>query len=72
VTTARSFKGLEADVVVLYGVEDFGSGFSRADLYVAWTRPRHRLFIVAAEGEVRAAAEAAIKEGCSVVHADHR
>ncbi len=72
VTTARSFKGLEADVVVLYGVEDFGSGFSRADLYVAWTRPRHRLFIVAAEGEVRAAAEAAIKEGCPVVHADHR
>jgi hypothetical protein len=40
VTTARSFKGLEADVVILYDLGDFGRLFRKADLYVACTRAK--------------------------------
>lgn len=53
VSTARAFKGLEADVVVLYDLSMFGELFTRTDLYVAWTRARHRLIVVARPGEVR-------------------
>ncbi len=60
VTTARAFKGLEADVVIAYGLSGFGALFTPTDLYVAWTRARHRLVLVCQTGEVRAAAEAAL------------
>jgi superfamily I DNA/RNA helicase len=62
VTTARAFKGLEADVVVAYGLIGFGTVFTPTDLYVAWTRARHRLILVCQAGEVRAAVEAALAE----------
>jgi hypothetical protein len=60
VTTARSFKGLEADVVVLYDLAGFGLGFTATDLYVAWTRGRHRLICVSHGAETRASVEAAL------------
>jgi superfamily I DNA and RNA helicase len=60
ITTTRAFKGLEADVVILYDVASFGSLYSRSDLYVAWTRARHRLFVVCAPGEVRSVVEGAL------------
>lgn len=62
VTTARAFKGLEADVVIAYGLSAFGALFTRTDLYVAWTRARHRLILVCQAGEVRAAVEAALAD----------
>ncbi len=62
VTTARAFKGLEADVVVAYGLGAFGPLFTPTDLYVAWTRARHRLILVCKAGEVRAAVEAALAD----------
>ena len=46
VTTARSFKGLEADVVLLYDLGDFGKSFRKEDLYVACTRARTLLIAV--------------------------
>jgi hypothetical protein len=63
VTTARAFKGLEADVVVLYDVAGFGSLFTLRDVYVGMTRAKHRLVVCAAPGEARAAIEGAIAEG---------
>ncbi len=62
VTTARSFKGLEADIVVLYGLSSFGQTFSQTDLYVAWTRARHRLIAVCHGAEVRQTIEAALAD----------
>lgn len=62
VTTARAFKGLEADVVIVYGLGVFGALFTPTDLYVAWTRARHRLVLVCQSGEVRAAVEAALAD----------
>jgi hypothetical protein len=62
VSTARAFKGLEADVVIAYGLSGFGPLFTRTDLYVAWTRARHRLILICQTGEVRAAAEAALAD----------
>jgi len=62
VTTARAFKGLEAEVVVAYGLSKFGELFSPTDLYVAWTRACHRLILVCQTGEVRAAVETALAE----------
>ena len=50
VTTARSFKGLESDVVVLYDLSDFGRLFRREDLYVACTRARVMLVAVVVQG----------------------
>ena len=62
VTTARSFKGLEAEVVVLYDLGGFGRLFRREDLYVACTRAKV-LLIAIVHGEqcreVIAAARAA-------------
>ncbi len=40
VTTARSFKGLEAEVVILYDLGGFGPLFRREDLYVSCTRAK--------------------------------
>jgi hypothetical protein len=62
VTTARSFKGLEADVVVLYGLACFGPAFTPTDLYVAWTRAKHRLLAVCHGDEVRSAIEVALAD----------
>ena len=62
ITTARAFKGLEADVVIAYGLGKFGPLFTPTDLYVAWTRACHRLVLVCQPGEVRAAAESALAE----------
>jgi hypothetical protein len=62
VTTARAFKGLQADVVIVYGLGSFGPLFTATDLYVAWTRARHRLILVCLSGEIRALVEAALAE----------
>lgn len=62
VTTARAFKGLEADVVLLYDMQSFGDLFTRTDLYVAWTRAKHRLIAICHGPEVRGQIEAALGE----------
>lgn len=59
VTTARSFKGLEADVVILYDMHDFGRLFRREDLYVACTRARALLIAIVHGDPCRAAIESA-------------
>jgi hypothetical protein len=46
VSTARSFKGLEADVIVVFDVGAIGDGFSTTDLYVACTRARGHLVVI--------------------------
>ena len=46
-STARSFKGLEADVVILCDFSGVGHLFTVSDLYVALTRARSFLIIVA-------------------------
>ena len=47
VTTSRSFKGLEADVVIIYDLDALSKVFSLVDLYVACTRARsHVHFLV--------------------------
>jgi superfamily I DNA/RNA helicase len=46
VTTARSFKGLEADAVIVYDVGVLGDRFSLTDLYVACTRARTVLQLI--------------------------
>lgn len=60
VTTARAFKGLEADVIILYDLSGFSSLFTKTDLYVAWTRACHRLIVICHGPEVRASVEAAL------------
>lgn len=60
VSTARAFKGLEADVVVLYDLGEFGKLFTKSDLYVACTRARALLIAVVHGSECRTAIEAAI------------
>jgi hypothetical protein len=71
VTTARAFKGLEADVVVAYGLSGFSALFSSTDLYVAWTRARHRLVLVCQTGEVRVAAEGALADAERTVEREY-
>ena len=46
ITTARTFKGLEADVVLLYDLGGFGNLFRREDLYVACSRAKVLLVAV--------------------------
>jgi hypothetical protein len=60
VTTARSFKGLEADVVILYDLGDFWKLFRKEDLYVACTRARVLLIAVSHGTECRAVINSAI------------
>jgi hypothetical protein len=60
VTTARSFKGLETDIVIIYDLSGFSNAFTQTDLYVAWTRARHRLIIICHGIEIRAAVEEAL------------
>ncbi|PAY16330.1 nuclease [Rhodopirellula sp. SM50] len=66
VTTARSFKGLEADVVVVYDLDGISKGFSHVDLYVACTRARsHVHFLVTGRemlADIKAAIQSAEKE----------
>ncbi|MBY3495635.1 NERD domain-containing protein [Rhizobium laguerreae] len=45
-STARSFKGLEADVIMLCGFANLSDLFTISDLYVALTRARSHLIIV--------------------------
>jgi hypothetical protein len=61
VTTSRSFKGLEADVVIIYDVANYNPMFTEVDLYVAWTRARHRLILVTYDSEIKNIAEKSIK-----------
>lgn len=60
VTTARAFKGLEADVVLLYDLSGFSTQFNKTDLYVAWTRAKHRLIAFCHGAESRSAVEEAL------------
>lgn len=60
VTTARSFKGLEADVVLLYDLGGFGPLFRKEDLYVACTRAKVLLVAVVHGDECRSVLEAAL------------
>jgi hypothetical protein len=62
VTTARAFKGLEADVVILYDLTSFNPLFTRTDLYVAWTRARHRLIAVCQKTSIRMEIEAVLAD----------
>ncbi|MGP8441610.1 NERD domain-containing protein [Burkholderia vietnamiensis] len=58
-TTARSFKGLEADVVIVYDLATLSSGFTSADLYVACSRARHVLILVTHDERIRSIIERA-------------
>jgi ATP-dependent exoDNAse (exonuclease V) alpha subunit len=40
--------------VVIYDLANFSATFTRNDLYVAWTRARHRLIVVCHGAELRA------------------
>lgn len=53
VTTARSFKGLEADVVLLYDLGGFSRLFRREDLYVSCTRAKVLLVVIVHGEECR-------------------
>ena len=59
VTTARAFKGLEAEVVVLYDLCDFGRLFRKEDLYVACTRAKSLLVAIVHGDQCREAIIAA-------------
>ncbi|WP_445189934.1 NERD domain-containing protein [Pseudonocardia sp. Cha107L01] len=47
--TVHSFKGLEAPVVILTGVDDITSEAAQAELYVALSRPTEWLIVIAHE-----------------------
>ena len=61
VTTSRSFKGLEADIVLLYDLGGFGTLFQKGDLYVACTRAKFLLIAIAHGKECRAVLETAAR-----------
>ncbi len=61
VTTARKFKGLEADAVVLYDLQDFTPWFRKSDLYVACTRGRSYLHCIATNRELAQLIETAFR-----------
>ncbi len=71
VTTARSFKGLEADIVIVYGLSNYSGFFTQTDLYVAWTRARHRLILVCQPGAIRLSTEAALAAAQRVITAEN-
>lgn len=58
-STARAFKGLEADVVIVYDLAALSPGFTPADLYVACSRARHLLTLVTHGERIRAILERA-------------
>ena len=59
-STARSFKGLEADVVILCDFSGVGHLFTVSDLYVALTRARSFLIIVAHDRAAKERLESAL------------
>jgi superfamily I DNA/RNA helicase len=59
-STARSFKGLEADVVIICDFSGLGNLFTVSDLYVALTRARSHLVIVAHDRTAKASLDAAL------------
>ncbi len=59
-TTARAFKGLEADAVIVYDLDHFGGLFTARDLYVAWTRAKHMLTFVCHGDDARGLIERAL------------
>jgi hypothetical protein len=59
-TTARSFKGLEADLVILCDFSGLSNLFTVSDLYVALTRARSHLIIVAHDRHAKESIEAAL------------
>jgi superfamily I DNA/RNA helicase len=65
VSTARAFKGLEADVVILYDLSDFGKLFQKSDLYVACTRARALLVAVVHGDQCRSVIESAVAASVS-------
>jgi len=65
VSTARAFKGLEADVVLLYDLGEFGKLFQRSDLYVACTRARALLIAIVHSAECRGVLESAVSTEAS-------
>lgn len=60
ISTARRFKGLEADVVIIADFSGLGSLFTVSDLYVALTRARSHLIIVAHDRAARDGLEVAV------------
>jgi len=60
VTTARAFKGLEADVVLLYDLGGFSDLFRKEDLYVACTRAKALLIAISHADACREVINAAI------------
>lgn len=58
-TTSRSFKGLEADVVIAYDLAALSPGFTPADLYVACSRARHALMLISHDERIRMVLEQA-------------
>lgn len=58
-STARSFKGLEADVVIAYDLAALSPGFTAADLYVACSRARHVLILITHDERIRGVLEQA-------------
>ncbi len=65
-STARSFKGLEADVVILCDFSGLGGLFTVSDLYVALTRPRSHLVIVAHDRAAKECLDAALAAALAV------
>lgn len=65
-TTARSFKGLEADVIILYDFAGVGGLFTTSDLYVAITRARSHLVVVVRDRSAKALLEAALTAAIAV------
>lgn len=58
-STARAFKGLEADIVIVYDLAAISPGFSEADLYVACSRARHVLILISHDERIRGRLEKA-------------
>lgn len=58
-STARRFKGLEADVVIIADFSGLGRLFTVSDLYVALTRARSHLIIVAHDRAAKESLDAA-------------
>lgn len=65
-STARSFKGLEADVVILSDFSGLGSLFTMSDLYVALTRARSHLIIVAHDRAAKESLDAALAAAIAI------
>lgn len=63
VTTSRSFKGLEADAVIVYDIGEIGGVFNLTDLYVACTRARAYLHLIVHDAKSAALIQQAIEHG---------